>query len=397
VKSRETKKTPTPSTTKHQVVWGDAARMSVIPDGSVDLVVTSPPYPMIAMWDGIFGRQAHEISKTLEKEHGMVAFEAMHAILDKVWAHVWRVLKPGRFACVNIGDATRTIGGEFALYPNHARILTALVNLGFTPLPDILWRKQTNAPNKFMGSGMLPAGAYVTLEHEYILIVRKGGKRIFSKAADKQRRRESAFFWEERNVWFSDIWLDIKGSRQILADKALRQRSAAFPFDIPYRLINMYSIKGDTVLDPFMGTGTTTRAAMAAGRNSIGIEIDPHFKPAVLADPAAVCQLANARFDQRLENHRRFVRDRIDNGYRFKHVNAHYDFPVMTAQEKALRFDRPVSARTPAGRTAIVTYTADTGTTGRWMEIPPPQKGANPRQRSLFTMTDNRLEQRHQT
>ena len=79
-----------------------------------------------------------------------------------------------------------------------------MLELGFTALPCILWRKQTNAPNKLMGSGMLPAGAYVTLEYEYVLILRKGPKREFSRDEDKKRRLESVIFWEERNIWFSD-------------------------------------------------------------------------------------------------------------------------------------------------------------------------------------------------
>lgn len=145
--------------------------------------------------------------------------------------------------------------------------------MGYCVLPDIHWRKQSNAPNKFMGSGMFPAGAYVTYEHEYILVFRKGGKRVF-KGAEKALRQKSAFFWEERNVWFSDLW-DIKGTSQIItAAKASRDRSAAFPFEIPYRLINMYSAEGDTVLDPFAGLGTTTLAAIASNRNSLGVEID---------------------------------------------------------------------------------------------------------------------------
>ena len=142
--------------------------------------------------------------------------------LTRVWREVHRVLADGGIACINIGDATRTLGDRFALYPNHARILVRLVELGFVPLPVILWRKQTNAPNKFMGSGMLPPGAYVTLEHEYILIVRKGGKRGFLSEEGKGLRRESAFFWEERNRWFSDVWSDLKGTVQGLSDRKVR-------------------------------------------------------------------------------------------------------------------------------------------------------------------------------
>ncbi|HLU50029.1 MAG TPA: DNA methyltransferase, partial [Planctomycetota bacterium] len=159
--------------TRHAILTGDAARLGAIPDASVALVVTSPPYPMIEMWDESFSRQDEDIRVALAEKDGWRAYRSMHAVLDRAWREIYRVLAPGGIACINIGDATRTIDGEFALYPSHARILSALVELGLTPLPEILWRKQTNAPNKFMGSGMLPAGAYVTLEHEHILIVRK--------------------------------------------------------------------------------------------------------------------------------------------------------------------------------------------------------------------------------
>ena len=365
------------------MVWTDATKMTAVPNASVDLVVTSPPYPMIEMWDSILGKQRTSIKQALKKRNGLEAFEAMHALLDKVWTEVFRILKPGRFACINIGDATRTIGSNFALYPNHARILSALTGLGFTPLPDILWRKQTNAPNKFMGSGMLPAGAYVTLEHEYILVVRKGGKREFVVPSEKQLRRESAYFWEERNTWFSDIWLDIKGSRQVLGDRKIRKRSAAFPFEVPYRLINMYSAKGDTVLDPFLGTGTTLWAAMASARNSIGLELDPHFKTEVFADLLAIQAVANQRIDQRLDAHKQFVKDRLGTGYLFKHNNAHYGFPVMTAQEKELRFDRPIEVRSMDSDTVRIAYNQNI----KNIEVDyQPGRKAGPHQRSLFSI-----------
>ena len=156
--------------TEHIILYENAANMEYIADESVALIVTSPPYPMIQMWDEIFSSQNKKIAHALSNGEGVLSFELMHKELDKVWDEIYRVLKTGGFACINIGDATRTIAGNFCLYPNHSRILQYIQQSGFSILPDILWRKQTNAPNKFMGSGMLPAGAYVTLEHEYILI-----------------------------------------------------------------------------------------------------------------------------------------------------------------------------------------------------------------------------------
>lgn len=261
----------------------------------------------------------------------------MHQSLRPVWQEARRVLVPGGFACINIGDAVRTVNGDFRLYPNHARIVSDLVSLGFSPLPAILWRKQTNAPNKFMGSGMLPAGAYVTLEHEYILICRKGSKRAFNTDAEKRNRQESAIFWEERNQWFSDVWTDLKGTRQELGGKEARQRSAAFPLELAYRLVLMYSVRGDRVLDPFLGTGTTMAAAMAAGRSSVGVEFDRTLAPAVESTLAGTAAIANRRGAARLDAHQAFVRQRIEAGKPPKHTHSRYGFPVVTRQEQHLR------------------------------------------------------------
>ena len=170
----------------HTIYFNAAQNMSQIKDKSVDLVVTSPPYPMIEMWDDIMSNQNQDIRSAFDNNKPREAFELMHQELDKVWKECWRVLKDGSFLCINIGDATRTINDEFALYNNNTRIIQACEKLGFINLPNILWRKATNAPNKFMGSGMLPCGAYVTLEHEWILIFRKGGKRVYKTAEAKE-------------------------------------------------------------------------------------------------------------------------------------------------------------------------------------------------------------------
>jgi DNA modification methylase len=325
--------------TTHRLIISDARQMGDLKDQSIDLVVTSPPYPMIKMWDAVFASLSGRVASALKGDSGSSAFEAMHRVLDPVWTECFRVLRPGGFACINIGDATRTVNGEFALYSNHARILVSVQAAGFTILPCILWRKQTNAPNKYMGSGMLPAGAYVTLEHEYILVLRKGGKRVFDTNA--ALRRESAIFWEERNLWFSDIWTDLKGSRQALGHKAPRQRSGAFPFELASRLILMYSVKGDTVLDPFAGTGTTMAAAMASARNSLGIELDQGLASETETRAEDIVTLGRSLSGERLLRHLLFTADRIPKKGPFKYRNQHYGFPVMTRQEKELLLSPP--------------------------------------------------------
>lgn len=326
-------------TTQHITYIGKAQEMSHIETESIDLIVTSPPYPMIEMWDEVMGKQNPMITSALYDNDGNKAFELMHQELDKVWQESYRVLKEGGIACINIGDATRTIKDNFSLYTNHARIIKSCLEIGFTNLPNIIWRKQTNAPNKFMGSGMLPAGAYVTLEHEWILIFRKGGKRPFKTEAEKTARRSSSFFWEERNVWFSDIW-DLKGTKQKI-DNTSRDRSAAFPFALPYRLINMYSLKGDTVLDPFMGTGTTAIASIVLGRNSIGYEIDSSFEDIIHDNIRGLnIDVLNKIIKDRLDCHKAFINDRVQDKTKneIKHFNQDLCLPVITSQETGIEF-----------------------------------------------------------
>jgi DNA modification methylase len=320
--------------TSHQFFIGDAGSMPEIDDHAIDLVITSPPYPMIQMWDDQFSLSDPEIGKALEEDHGAKAFELMHRCLDPVWAEAYRILKPGGIAAINIGDATRTLNGQFQLFPNHARIITSCLSAGFTQLPTIIWRKPTNSPTKFMGSGMLPPSAYVTLEHEYILIFRKGQRREFDD--DKVIRRQSAYFWEERNAWFSDVWFDLLGAPQASGHQGENKRTGAFPLDLPFRLIHMFSIRGDTVVDPFMGTGTTMIAAMCAGRNSIGYEIDGDLQSGILEKLSDVPAMANQLTRARLEAHHHFIEERKRTKGDVKYVNRPHGFRVMTKQEEEL-------------------------------------------------------------
>ncbi|EMA39612.1 DNA-methyltransferase [Halococcus hamelinensis] len=321
--------------TSHRIVVGDARGLGELADDSVELVVTSPPYPMIELWDDTFAELDPEVEERLAADDGRGAFEAMHALLDGVWREVARVLVDGGIACVNVGDATRTLDGRFRVYQNHSRVIDAFEGLGFDPLPEILWRKPTNAGAKFMGSGMLPPNAYATLEHEYILVFRNGAtRREFEPHAD--RRYGAAYFWEERNRWFSDLWTDVTGERQTLDGDGSRKRSAAYPFAIPYRLINMYSVYGDTVLDPFWGTGTTGLAAMVAGRNSVGYELDAGLVEGFDDRVADVPALSREVVGDRLDAHRAFVERRRAAGEAFDYEAERYDFPVTTRQERSI-------------------------------------------------------------
>ncbi len=345
--------------TEIRILSSDAQTLGREAPGGVSLVVTSPPYPMIEMWDASFSSQQSSIAGYLASGEGDSAFEAMHQILDGVWREVAELLLPGGIACINIGDALRTMNGVFRMYPNAARISRTFSMLGFHALPGIIWRKSTNAPNKFMGSGMLPGGAYMTLEHEHILIFRKGSRRIFSRN-DGPLRRRSAYFWEERNLWFSDMW-DLAGSRQRMAESKVRDRSGAFPLELAYRLINMYSLQGELVADPFLGTGTTAFAAAAAGRSFVGTELEADIAEQI---PGEILSRFNPENDKnegssinrrRLDAHDGFINAYRERGKHPGYLNRVYGFPVITAQEQDLALPE-ISALEQDGMTVRLNY-----------------------------------------
>jgi DNA modification methylase len=298
--------------TYHKVYYKKAQEMEEIEDNSIALVTTSPPYPMIEMWDDIFSLQNKEIKAALEVGDGLLAFEKMHNELDKVWKELYRILIPGGIICINIGDATRTINKNFQLFPSHSRIINAFQKLGFQNLP---------------------------LEHEYILIFRKGEKREFKTEALKENRRESTYFWEERNIWFSDVW-DFKGISQGLNNNEIRKRSAAYPFELAYRLINMFSVRNDTILDPFLGTGTSSLAAMVSERNSIGYEIDENFKEIIKERFLKVISFGNEYIENRINSHISFITERIKEKGPTKYTNENFNVSVVTSQEKVLKINK---------------------------------------------------------
>lgn len=299
-----------------------------IKNNSVSLVVTSPPYPMVEMWDNIFSKQNPLIEELLKGISFDGAFIEMHNILDKVWEEVDRVLCPNGIVCINIGDAVRNCKGLFKVFSNHTRIIEKFQLMGYSVLPDIIWRKPVNSPNKFLGSGMLPSNAYITYEHEYILVFRKGGCRKFNEL-QKDLRSESAYFWEERNIWFSDLWT-LTGIKQNIKEKNTRERSAAFPFELAYRLINMFSIKGDIIYDPFMGTGTVSKASMASERNSYSIDIDRVLCVTAIEELVNSKEILNKIIKNRIETHNDFIKTvKQDNLY----TNIFHNFNVKTKQE----------------------------------------------------------------
>lgn len=342
--------------TVHSIFSDDARNMQAIHASSVDLVVTSPPYPMIGMWDELFTQLNPQIGRYIMDNSPDLAYDLMHQELGMVWNEVYRVLKPGGIACINIGDATRTVGGEYRLYPSHSTVSASMRDIGFYESPSIIWRKQSNSPNKFLGSGTMPPGAYVTLEHEYILLFRKPPRRQFSGTGEKKIRSESSYFWEERNQWFSDLWENVKGVRQGLSDAETRKRSAAFPFEVPYRLINMFSVAGDTVLDPFLGTGTTTLAAIASMRNSIGYEKEPELCNRVIENALKGTESLNEYLEKRIQRHLDYVKNTEIKGSAFSYFNEHHGFPVKTRNERDLCIRKVKSIHPGSSGNAITAF-----------------------------------------
>jgi DNA modification methylase len=251
--------------TDHELVLGDSRDMVGIDSESVHLVLTSPPYWTLKKYrecDGQLGDLA---------DYANFLFE-----LEKVWQCCYRFLAPGgRLICV-VGDvclARRKNGGRHTVVPLHASIQESCRKIGFDNLAPIIWSKIANAVYEVEngGSGFLgkpyEPNAVIKNDIEFILMERKpGGYRKPSIST----RVLSVISEENHRKWFQQIWTGLTGA-------STRRHPAPFPIELAERLVRMFSFVGDTVLDPFMGTGTTNLAASMWGRNSIGYEIDPHY------------------------------------------------------------------------------------------------------------------------
>jgi site-specific DNA-methyltransferase (adenine-specific) len=262
--------------TRHQLWRGDARKFPNIPDESVHLVVTSPPYWTLKRYHDVPGQLGH-----------VEDYEAFLDDLERVWREVHRVLVPGgRLVCV-VGDVclSRRAHGRHVVMPLHADICVTCRKIGFDNLNPIIWHKISNAvfeantSSKFLGKPYEP-NAIVKNDIEFLLMQRKPGG--YRKPTAEQRR-QSLIPKEEFNTWFRQIWT--------LPGASTREHPAPFPLELATRLVRMFSFTGDTVLDPFCGTGTTLLAALRWGRNSIGIEIDP-----------AYCEIAVRRLEAENQN-----------------------------------------------------------------------------------------------
>jgi len=255
----------------HRVIIGDCRRaLPKLPDASAHLVVTSPPY---------WGLKDYRHPRQIGRPESYARYQAS---LAAVWRECLRVLHPGCRMAVNVGDQFLRASdhGRYRVLPIAADTARACVDAGFDYMGSIIWRKRTSTRTSnggaLMGSIHFPRDGHVTFEHEYILLVKKPGKaprpRYGSADFDASRIPREA-----RSAWFRGDW-KVAGSRQ-----SAHTHGAVFPVEIPARLVRMYSFRGETVLDPFLGSGTTSVAAHEAGRASIGIEINPENLPVIRA------------------------------------------------------------------------------------------------------------------
>ena len=250
--------------TTHHLYVGDARKMSGLRPDSVHLVLTSPPY-----WTLKEYRQS-------DAQLGHIAdYEQFLQELDSVWKHCFDALVPGgRLICV-VGDvclSRRENGGRHTVVPLHASIQEHCRRIGFDNLAPIIWHKISNAVYEVEGgSGFLgkpyEPNAVIKNDIEFILMERKPGG---YRAPDISTKILSLISAENHKKWFQQIWTGVTGA-------STKDHPAPYPIELAERLIRMFSFVGDTVLDPFLGTGTTTVAAAKWGRNSIGYEVDRHY------------------------------------------------------------------------------------------------------------------------
>ncbi|QNI31197.1 site-specific DNA-methyltransferase [Alloacidobacterium dinghuense] len=253
--------------TTHRLRLGDARDLSWIPDSSVHLVVTSPPY-----WT------LKEYVRDNQSQLGDIAdYEQFLVELDKVWRHCARVLVPGGRICCVVGDicVSRKRGGRHHVMPLHADIQVRSRKLGLDCLTPILWQKITNGATEAEGNGAgfygkpYQPGSIVKNDTEFILLLRKGGE---YRSAEPVQKVLSMLTKDEMQGWLRSGWADLPG-----ASTTKSKHPAPYPIELAERLIKLFSFAGDTILDPFLGTGSTTAAAIRTGRNSIGIEIEPSY------------------------------------------------------------------------------------------------------------------------
>lgn len=250
--------------TLHRIINGDSRRMDELKDESVHLVITSPPYWQLKDYGSGDQIGFHD------------DYESYINNLNLVWKESWRVLENGCRLCVNIGDqfARAVYYGRYKVIPIRTEIIKFCETIGFDYMGAIIWQKVTTTNTTggatIMGSFPYPRNGILKLDYEFILIFKKPGK---PKIIDRETKELSKMTKEEWNTFFQGHW-NFSGARQ-------NGHIAMFPEELPRRLIKMFSFVDDVVLDPFLGSGTTSLAAMNLERNSVGYEINKEFIPMI--------------------------------------------------------------------------------------------------------------------
>ena len=246
--------------TNHNIIHGDARQMDLIKDKSVHLIVTSPPYWQLKDYGNI-------------KQIGFNdSYENYINHLNLVWQEAYRVLSAGCRLCINIGDqfARSVYYGRYKVIPIRTEIIKFCEILGFDYMGAIIWQKITTTNTSggavVMGSYPFPRNGILKIDYEFILLFKKIGR---SEKVSKERKELSRLSADEWNTYFSGHW-KFPGDKQ-------SKHLATFPAELPNRLIRMFSFVGDTVLDPFLGSGTTSICAKNLIRNSIGVEINHDY------------------------------------------------------------------------------------------------------------------------
>jgi len=253
----------TPFASTHDMWRGDARDLSQLPNESIHLVVTSPPYGNLKEYPEAEGQLGN-----------IEAYEDFLSELDRVWAECERVLVPGGRVCAVVGDIclSRRRAGRHHVLPLAGDIQVRARSIGLDSLTPIIWLKVSNITleasrsSRFLGKPYLPGGV-IKNDRESILFLRKPGgyRKPTAEMESLSKIAKDDYF-----KWFSPIWSDVPGART-------RDHPAPYPLEIAHRLISMFSFVGDTVLDPFAGTGTTAVAAAAIGRNSISVDVQDSY------------------------------------------------------------------------------------------------------------------------
>lgn len=250
--------------TIHKIITGDSRQMNLLPDKSVHLIITSPPYWQLKDYGTENQIGFHE------------SYESYINNLNLVWKESHRVLHPGCRLCINIGDqfARSVYYGRYKVIPIRTEIIKFCETIGFDYMGAVIWQKVTTTNTTggatIMGSFPFPRNGILKIDYEFILLFKKQG---IPPKPTKEQKELSAMTKEEWNTYFSGHWY-FAGAKQ-------DGHIAMFPEELPARLIKMFAFAGDTVLDPFLGSGTTSLAARHLGRNSVGYEINPDFIPIV--------------------------------------------------------------------------------------------------------------------